>query len=352
MGPQKQFSVSDAIPGPKKVYNFDKFWKLCPVSRPTKEALKMVLFTLFPFFFRNWAIFENWKSARIFRPEGYSLCSSNFLKDIFKDKVSVAIPAWPTPVSAAGNDLRLAVVIHAFYRDVFTEILQKIDFSIPGIGLFITTTEELYEEITGITGELQVPCRVMTVKNHGRDILPFFTILPEVLKEGYDIVLKLHTKKSNHLNRKELWLHDLTERLIGQGAMSRAITIFKHHPEIGMIGPAGHILPMHLYYGANGRVLAAIAEKMNIRESQLHGLCFAAGSMFYTRMEVLKPLLGIGLTEAHFEFENQQVDGTMAHVIERAFVLGLKDTGTWLADTDYEDQHRILTINRNHYFTI
>ncbi len=344
--------MNNTIPKPKKVYNFDKFWQFYPVSRPTKEALKMVLFTLFPFFFRNWAIFANWKAARVFRPEGYSLFSRSFLHGIFADSTRVKIPAGSLSQSEKTDKLRLAVVIHAFYADIFREILAKIEFILPGTGLFITTSEELYEEIMGITVNITVPCRVIAVKNHGRDVLPFLTILPVVIQDGYDIVLKLHTKKSNHLNRRELWLHDLMERLIGDGTMSRVITILQNHPEIGMIGPAGHILPMHLYYGANGQQVIAIAERMNIPSPQLRGLCFAAGSMFFCRMEVLKPLLDLRLSQGDFEIENQQVDGTMAHVLERAFVLGLIKTGTWLADTGFEGREGILTINRNHYFTV
>lgn len=337
---------------PKKVYNFDKFWQFCPVSRPTKEALKMVLFTLFPFFFRNWAIFANWKAAQVFRPEGYSLFSRSYLHGIINDTVKVDIPDSSFCRSEKNENLRLAVVIHAFYSDIFREILAKIDFSLPGTGLFITTTEDLYEEIESITDNIAVPCRILKVKNHGRDVLPFLTILPFVIEDGYDIVLKLHTKKSNHLNRRELWLHDLLDRLIGQGAMERAVSILHGHPEIGMIGPAGHILPMHLYYGANGQQIIALAQKMKIAAYQLRGLCFAAGSMFYIRTEVLKPILLLGLSNENFEPENQQVDGTLAHVIERAFVLGLIKTGTWLADTNFDGREKILTINRNHYFTI
>jgi lipopolysaccharide biosynthesis protein len=74
--------------------------------------------------------------------------------------------------------------------------------------------------------------------------------------------------------------------------------------------------------------------------------------MFYARIEVLKTVLDLGLTRDQFEPEDGQVDGTLAHAVERAFSLGLIKTGTFLADTGFPENDPFLTVNRNHYFTV
>ena len=339
-------------PTSKKVYDFDKFWQFFPVSRPTKEAVKTILFSLFPFLFRNWAVYDNWKNASTFSPEGFSLFSGTFLSGLGKNSEQIRIPVSLSPDNMHMGDSKLAIVIHAFYPDVFGEMIRLIDFNGCETGLFITTSTENHDQISGIVSELPIPSTILTVENRGRDILPFLEILPQVIRGKYDIVLKLHTKKSNHLNRREHWRHDLLNKLASKEAIEHSLAVFQKFPEIGMIGPAGHILPMHLYYGANAQTVLALANGMGIHPSKLHGLCFAAGSMFFARTAVLKPVLDLGLTVDQFETEAGQVDGTLAHSVERAFALGLIKTGTFLADTDFPENGGLLTVNRNHYFTV
>ncbi len=339
-------------PKSKKVYNFDKFWQFFPVSRPTKEAVKTILFTLFPFLFRNWAVYDNWKNAASFSPAGFSLFSRQFLASLGKNSEQIRIPVNSLPGGIRNGESKLAIVIHAFYPDVFGEMISQMDFSGFNAGLFITTAAENHDLISGIVSELPIPSLILTVENRGRDILPFLEILPQVINRKYDIVLKLHTKKSNHLNRREHWRHDLLNKLTSREAMEHALSVFQKFPQISMIGPAGHILPMHLYYGANAQTVLSLATGMGIHPSKLHDLCFAAGSMFFAQTVVLKPILNMGLTREQFEPEDGQVDGTLAHSVERAFALGLIKTGTFLADTDFPENGGFLTVNRNHYFTV
>ena len=187
---------------------------------------------------------------------------------------------------------------------------------------------------------------MLETRNRGRDILPFLKVLPKVFEDKHNTILKLHTKGSNHLNRKEHWRKQLFSKLIGKGSVEHALQVFRSNPAIGMMGPAGNILPMSLYYAANGQKVLGLCRRMGLNEEQLNDLNFVAGSMFYARREVLEPIVNLNLTENDFEPEAAQTDGTLAHAVERAFAAGLLVSGLQLADTGYSPEHPVLRVSK------
>ena len=70
-------------------------------------------------------------------------------------------------------------------------------------------------------------------------------------------------------------------------------------------------------------------------------LWFPAGSMFWTRPEVLLPLADLGLTAADFGPETGAVDGTLAHAVER--YLGVLAASQGLAVIEAPDVDRLLS---------
>jgi lipopolysaccharide biosynthesis protein len=248
---------------------------------------------------------------------------------------------------------RLAIAIHAFYTDIFAEILCKLEKSgYNKIALYVTTTTSQFKIIEGLLNKSSYPFILKEVENHGRDILPFLKMLPQIFADGNELILKIHTKKSNHLNRKDLWRNDLFNKLIGVGAINKAINIFEKNNAIGIIGPANHVLPMYYYYGGNALRVIGLGKKMGVDDCYLNNLNFVAGSMFYARKEALLPILNLGLNDSDFEIENLQTDGTMAHAVERAFAVALLAANLQLSDTDYNSSNPVLTVSTNHHFTI
>jgi lipopolysaccharide biosynthesis protein len=322
--------------------DFYKLWRHVRLTREQKENTKYFLFSKFTVLFIRFAAYQNWKNSQIFAKNRKEETTNEITSyNIINNNIGVK------------HNNKLAIVIHVFYMDVFQSILSDILINKTyGQKLFITCPKGLRSEIESLLKEKKANYDIFLVENHGRDILPFLKVLPLVLKQDFDIILKIHTKRSNHLNRKKIWAHDIFEKLINDNSSQNVLNIFNQHPEIGMIGPEGHILPMSLYYGGNAINVVKLCLKMGLKQNQLQGLNFVAGSMFYARKEALIPILKMNLSERDFEGEDRQLDNTMAHAVERVFSVGLILSGLKLADTSSTPTYLSCKTTNNHHFTI
>lgn len=333
--------------------DFDNIWQKLPFNHLAKERLKNVIFTCLPFFFKKNKAFNNWKHAQIFKDKTFSFWTFLFWKRFLSKSYFLNISDKECNLPLIKSYSSLAIAIHAYYPDLFQEILYRIEnVDNKKIKLYITTPINSSKIIERILKKSSLSFKILEVENRGRDILPFLKLLPVIFEDGYELVLKIHTKKANHLDRKENWQHDLFNKLIGEGAIKKTINIFENNPSIGIVGPVKHILPMHYYYGSNALNVIDLCQKMNIEISRLSNLNFVAGSMFYATKEALMPIVKLGLNEENFEIENGQIDGTLAHAIERVFSAALLTNNLQLADTEYNKNNPVLLISKTHYFTI
>ncbi len=222
----------------------------------------------------------------------------------------------------------LAVVIHAFYEDIFEELISLIDkVDIFSLKLYVTTTTQKQKKIKTILSKQKHSYVLMTVENKGRDILPFLKIMPTVLKEKHAFVLKIHTKKSQFCLNGDQWRKELIEQLASDKAITESISYLKSNPEVGLLGPNGHLIPMEKYYGSNKKFIINISNRLGVNTEVLNSLCFVAGSMFFARTKALLPLLNLAIPDSYFSEETGQTDGTFAHAIERLFSVSAHASG-------------------------
>lgn len=211
-----------------------------------------------------------------------------------------------------------AIVIHAFYLDIFEELLPGIEQSSElGVKLYITCPSHNEEGLAHILTDRNLPYEIFPCENRGRDILPFLTVLPRIIQLGHPYLVKVHTKKTLHRSDGERWLNELTNDLIGVTALSNIKHRFEDNSSLGIIGPSGNVLPTQFYLGSNLYHIRHLLNRLDIDYEHFLNTVFVAGSMFAARTKALVPLADLQLMPQEFEDEAGQVDGTIAHALER-----------------------------------
>jgi lipopolysaccharide biosynthesis protein len=142
-----------------------------------------------------------------------------------------------------------------------------------------------------------------------------------LLDEGVTTVLKLHTKRSTHREDGEIWRRELLDRLLSPERATRIVEAFRDEPSLGLVHAEGHLQPLTYYWGANEANVNYLARRVGMPAPELASDRFIAGSMFWLRPAAVRLLLDAHLDRAEFDGELGQLDGTLAHAVERIFCL-------------------------------
>ena len=229
----------------------------------------------------------------------------------------------------------VAVVVHAFYPELMPQILDALLAARFKFDLFVTCPDHALADVRWHLERFALAdSAVRVMPNRGRDIAPFVKLLPEIVARGYGIVLKLHTKRSLHREDGDLLRNSLLEALLNPTAAQAAIAVLGGPDEIGIVGPGEQILSLERYSAANLDRIRTLAVAIGGDAGPRPYSQFIAGSMFFARTNALAPLLRLSLDETDFEPEIGQIDGTLAHAIERLFVRSAEVAGYRLAAID------------------
>lgn len=241
------------------------------------------------------------------------------------------------PQSEVRTGRGLAIIVHAFYADVFKELAVQLSEVLPIFGgpvtVFVSTTEQLENEIRSTCSSVGIAAHIFVVPNRGRDIWPFLHVLRSIALDDFDLVLKLHTKKSLHRTDGEMWRNDLISKLLDTTIAGDIRDFFRQQPGVGYVGPDGHIANISDYWGSNQSTVLDVGRRLGVEIADTSTIKFIAGTMFYCQPAALLPILNIALDRDCFEDEAGQIDGTLAHAIERCFALSAFAVGMTIAST-------------------
>lgn len=221
----------------------------------------------------------------------------------------------------------IAVVAHVYYRDLWPELSTAISNLDEPFDLFVTLTSPNAEDL-GNQILLQWPrAHVLIVDNHGRDILPFLSLLRTNVLFRYELICKVHTKRSHWHQNGEAWRKDLINGVLGSSTIAREIqAAFEQHSNLGMVVADGHVYTGRELWEGNRRHLTRLLPYLGMDERQF-SKSFAGGSMFWARPAFLRLISNLPFRLDDFEVEPIGNDGAMVHAIERLISLACFEAG-------------------------
>ncbi len=227
---------------------------------------------------------------------------------------------------------RIAIHAHIFYADLATEFAEFLGNMPFPYDLLVSTPDEATSQTCKHAfshlprlGQLTIT----VVPNRGRDIAPLFCTFGAVLRE-YDYIAHIHSKKSLHNSvLTSGWRKYLLTNLLGsKSQIQKIFALLAGEKTVGCVYPQNFSeLPYYVYTWLSNQTYGSIwCSKLGITIPRGY-FDFPAGSMFWARTEALQPLFNAHIKIEDFAEEAGQNDATLAHGIERLFVLVAKRSG-------------------------
>ncbi len=220
-----------------------------------------------------------------------------------------------------------AVALHCFYPEALHTVMPHLACIPKHVHLYVTT--DIEEKKCILMQQLETlhftTMEVRVCPNRGWDMAPFFVGLQDVLLH-YDAVLKIHVKKSPILGAHvaNAWRNVLYQSLMGSKEnVLQIMHALAEHPRLGVIAPPTFppfALPIQ---GPNHDHMKKLLQRYDVDIPDDAAIDFPVGGMFWCKGKALKPWLALGLAYEDFEPSSlKQVDGTLAHALERLIFYG------------------------------
>lgn len=238
------------------------------------------------------------------------------------------VRSWPRHATPVDDGCpRIVAHLHVYYQDLAAELVTDA-LRVPGIARIVITgpwSEDVLQPHLVPAREMGVDVQVLVVSNRGKDVGGLLAAVREGGLLDSDLVLKIHSKKSHNpesyfqaisalfgvvIQDGHQWRRALIDPLVGSRAQAaKVLEMFHQDPSIGMVGARPFITSVP---DANTSLSSATYARFGVPE----GLGFVAGTMFWVRSSLLRPLLE-HMSIEEFSLDSREVEGGLEHVMER-----------------------------------
>jgi lipopolysaccharide biosynthesis protein len=229
------------------------------------------------------------------------------------------------------SDARILVVAHVYYPEVWFDIEDRL-VRIPEPYDLVVSLVEGHTEVLEPEIASRLPhAMIHRVPNLGRDVGSLVELAGAGLFDGYDAILKVHTKRSPHRIDGDAWRVALIDGLMpSPEGIRRIVELLRKDRSIGLVVPSASLHGPETW-GSNEVLVEALAARIPFAFDP-DALRYPAGSMYWARPWVLHRLADLQLGGEHFEPEASQVDGSTAHALERFVGVAAQASGLDVVD--------------------
>jgi lipopolysaccharide biosynthesis protein len=238
------------------------------------------------------------------------------------------------------NNRKILVVLHAFWIPEVKYVLSVLrELSIP-IELVVTSPKVVIDEVEKVLFSYSsaFEYKLIEVENLGRDVYPFLFTLKNIEVSRYDLIIKLHTKKS-----QGVWFRALVKSLIGSDKrLISQLNISERNPYSLFTHPL-------LRYPARKPPEFDILISKTESYGEICGFntdrdwYFPAGTMFSGGPKIMSAFSEAieTLPNLDFQAEEKYSQESSAHIVERFFGLIVFAHGGELIATSLRDYFSI-----------
>lgn len=251
-------------------------------------------------------------------------------------------PLLTTPLTVATREPRqvperrnkVLVVAHVFYPEVWPDIEDRLSRMPEGYDLVVTLVRG-HAEVLEKHLQRRIPhARVLYVDNHGRDQGPLVELANRGAFDGYDAILKVHTKRSVHRVDGDAWRVQLLDSLLpSPEGIRRILTLLRKDRDVGLVA-ADDSLRGPETWGSDLELVEALSSRYPFAFDR-DALVYPSGSMYWARPWLLQRLADLHLATNAFAPEADHLDGSTAHALER--FIGVLSTAAGLEQVEVPD---------------
>ena len=226
-------------------------------------------------------------------------------------------------VNWADASMRIGVHAHVFFPELIGELALALANLPSHARVRFTTVTEGDRRYVENFMKARAPSWTFDValtERAGRDVGPLFRQCADLWRST-DLMLHIHTKRSQHTTFGDPWRRYLFDQCLGSPALlDQIFAVFADNPRVALVFPDNYF-EIKKFVGLNGNeaALGALCRALGCGHYDVETLReFPAGSMAWFRSSAYAPL--VDYLNSYDAFgRGEKIEGTMAHVIERAF---------------------------------